>query len=864
MPGQAGTNGAGGAAGAAGPAGVDGPSAADTTYAVASRLAFLSQPTSTQAGQVISPAVRVAVEDAFGDVVTTDSSSITVALGANPGNGALGGNLTVTANQGVATFSNLTLDQAGTGYTLKAVDGSFAGATSDAFNVTPAPASRLVFLTPPSNTQAGQVISPAVRVAVEDSFGNLITTDNSLSTVAVGANPGNGTLSGTRTVAANSGIATFGNLSLDRAGTGYTLTAADGGLSPAISTGFTVTPGPASRLIFISPPVNAQAGQPLSPAVQVAVEDALGNVVTSNGSPVTLALAANPGNATLGGTRTVAANQGVASFSDLSLNRTGSGYTLTAAVGALPAITSGAFNVTPGAAAQLVFTVPPSDVQAGQIISPAVRVTVEDRLGNVVRSDSSPITLALGANPGGGTLSGTLTVAASNGVATFSDLSLNRAAAGYTLAAADGPIAATSGAFNVTPAPASQLAFLAQPTNTLTGQAISPAVQVAVEDGLGNVVTNDSSSVTLSVGANPGGGTLDGSVTVAASNGVATFSGLSLNKPGTGYNLTAADGSLGGATSGAFNVAFLTDGDLILSRSTVVGGQAVSLGGALSDPGSADGHQVVINWGDGSPATTLNLPAGVFTFNVSHAYSGPNPAAPPPGVFAVGVTVSDPTTGASSTAGTAVTVYQTADQAYVAQAYLDTLHRPVDTTGLGYWSSKLDQGMPRSQLATLLTHSDEYFATIIRPAYQQYLGRNADAAGLAFWTARMRQGLTDEQLEAAFIGSPEFYQQAGGTDKAWVDAMYLDLLGRTPDAAGEGYWVEALGLGAGLSKVAYGFAASPEREGQLVQQDYQTFLHRSASGGEVAYWVERFTQGVTNEDVVAGFLGSDEYFRDNT
>ena len=76
--------------------------------------------------------------------------------------------------------------------------------------------------------------------------------------------------------------------------------------------------------------------------------------------------------------------------------------------------------------------------------------------------------------------------------------------------------------------------------------------------------------------------------------------------------------------------------------------------------------------------------------------------------------------------------------------------------------------------------------------------------------------------------------------------------------------MEALGLGAGLSKVAYGFAASPEREGQLVQGDYQHYLHRRATGGEVAYWVEQFAQGVRNEDVVAGFLGSDEYFRDNT
>jgi hypothetical protein len=52
----------------------------------------------------------VAVEDPFGNVVAADNSTITVGLSANPGKGTLGGTLTVVANQGVATFSNLSLN----------------------------------------------------------------------------------------------------------------------------------------------------------------------------------------------------------------------------------------------------------------------------------------------------------------------------------------------------------------------------------------------------------------------------------------------------------------------------------------------------------------------------------------------------------------------------------------------------------------------------------------------------------------------------------------------------------------------------------------------------------------------------------
>src|SRR5207237_6099871 len=131
----------------------------------------------------------------------------------------------------------------------------------------------------------------------------------------------------------------------------------------------------------------------------------------------------------------------------------------------------------------------------------------------------------------------------------------NKAGTGYTLTAADGTLTgATSAAFNVTAGAAHHLLFGQQPTSATAGQAISPAVTVRVVDALDNVVTTNTSSVTAAIGTNPGGSTLGGTLTVAAVGGVATFSDLSLNKAGTGYTLTAADGTLTGATSAAFTV----------------------------------------------------------------------------------------------------------------------------------------------------------------------------------------------------------------------------------------------------------------------------------------------------------------------
>lgn len=200
-------------------------------------------------------------------------------------------------------------------------------------------------------------------------------------------------------------------------------------------------------------------------------------------------------------------------------------------------------------------------------------------------------------------------------------------------------------------------------------------------------------------------------------------------------------------------------------------------------------------------------------------------------------------------------------QGYVAAAFLDILGRPVDPGALTQWTTLLNQGLPRSVFTNALTHSDEYYQRIIEADYQKYLGRAADPQGLAVWTASLRGGLSDEQLEADFIGSPEFYAHAGGTDRAWVDAMYQDLLGRQPDAAGESFWVQSLALGVNRQAVAYGFAASVERETQRVQADYFSFLGRTASQAEVNGWVIAFENGYSNEDVIAGFAASDEYYR---
>jgi hypothetical protein len=115
---------------------ITGSATVSVSAASARQLVFGQQPGSTAPGAVISPAVTVRVLDAYGNLVSSDSSDqVTLALGANPGGGTLGGTTTVTVSGGVATFSNLIISKPGNGYTLIASSGSLTGATSAAFNI---------------------------------------------------------------------------------------------------------------------------------------------------------------------------------------------------------------------------------------------------------------------------------------------------------------------------------------------------------------------------------------------------------------------------------------------------------------------------------------------------------------------------------------------------------------------------------------------------------------------------------------------------------------------------------------------------------------------------------------------------------
>ncbi|MGE5761150.1 MAG: hypothetical protein ACM37V_12435, partial [Gemmatimonadota bacterium] len=415
-------------------------------------------------------------------------------------------------------------------------------------------AAKLAFTVQPTAALAGAAIAPAIVVAAQDAQGTLVPTFTGNVTVALGANPGNGSLSGTDTVAAVGGVATFSNLSIDKAGTSYTLVASAAGLTGATSAAFNIGAGTATQLAFTVQPVATASGVAITPPVVVTALDAFGNPVPTFAAGVTVSIDSGPAGAALTGTPTVTAAGGVATFADLTLDKVGSYHLRAHATGLTDAI-SARCDVTIGLSRLLSFTVQPTSVTAGSVITPPVQVTVKDLQGNTDATFNGNVVVAIATNPGGGTLSGIDTVAAIAGVASFSTLSIDKSGIGYTLqATATGVTTGTSTAFTVNPGAATQLVFLVPPATVGVNAPITPAVVVGIEDAFGNLVTTATNQVDMRIGVNPSNATLGGTTPVTAVNGIATFSNLTLNQPGTGFTLVAGSGTLTAATSPPFDV----------------------------------------------------------------------------------------------------------------------------------------------------------------------------------------------------------------------------------------------------------------------------------------------------------------------
>ena len=101
--------------------------------------------------------------------------------------------------------------------------------------------------------------------------------------------------------------------------------------------------------------------------------------------------------------------------------------------------------------------------------------------------------------------------------------------------------------------PANHVGVLIQPPASVTAGATF-SLEVDAEDANSNTDPTYNGPLTVSIGTNPGGSSLLGTVTLNAVNGVALFTGLALSQPASGYTLSVGSTGLTSGVTKPFTV----------------------------------------------------------------------------------------------------------------------------------------------------------------------------------------------------------------------------------------------------------------------------------------------------------------------
>ena len=497
-----------------------------------STLAFTTQPSSSvSAGVAFATQPQVSGYDANGNLV---GSSTSITLSSNDGGMTLSCTANpVTTSSGVSSFSGCSLSGAAGTYTLKAQSGAVQ-VNSANLTVGGGVQKKLAYVSPASPVTAGQCTSFTVKV--QDQWNN-----DTISGAAYTLNLSDGSAGGSFHNTAGCGAAAISSVSLasstsqqtfwyknSTAGT-PTLTVSATGLTSATHN-LTVGSASASKLAFTTGPASRTAGQ-AQPTLVVQVQDAFGNAVSVTDS-VTLSLSANPGGDSFSSVTQSTNAQGAASFTGVSLTKSGTGYQITASSsGGFTSAVSSSFNITAASASKLAFAVQPGNATAGVSLS-SFSIQLRDPYDNTVASNGVSVSLALSS----GTISSGASANTTAGLATFSSTTIQAAGTYALTASSSGLTAVTSSSLTISPAAANA----GQSSISATGPVLAngsntSSVTIVLKDSFGNPISGVTPVLNVSGNGNsvscPGATNASGSTSCTVSSSEEGQKSLSLDSP---------------------------------------------------------------------------------------------------------------------------------------------------------------------------------------------------------------------------------------------------------------------------------------------------------------------------------------------
>jgi hypothetical protein len=210
----------------------------------------------------------------------------------------------------------------------------------------------------------------------------------------------------------------------------------------------------------------------------------------------------------------------------------------------------------------------------------------------------------------------------------------------------------------------------------------------------------------------------------------------------------------------------------------------------------------------------------------------------------------------------------TPNQSFVYQVYRDLLGREADPHGLASWTSQLDHGATRQSVVGGILGSTEYLNRFLNGLYMQYFNRPIDPNGLSHWTQVLRNQTlyvgdqnAVEFVKAQLLGSLEYFLgHGGGTNAGFLNALYLDVLGRPIDPSAFANLSQQLAQGVSRVNVAKSVVTSLEARQRVVNGMYMQFLHRPADPRGLASFTNLLATSKDYNPVIIGLVSSEEYF----
>ena len=467
------------------------------------------------------------------------------------------------------------------------------------------------------------------QIQLKDASGNDVAQSGVVVTAAIQTSPAGGAVGGITTATSNaSGRAVFTGLSISGPSGAYTLRFSAPGLGQVVSNTVTLGAGGASRLAMVTQPsATAFSGTPIAQQPSVRLQDASGNPVALAGVQVTVTLS---GTGNVGGTniRSTDAN-GVAAFTDLSIDALIGTYQLIFSGTGLQSATSSDILLAPGSPARLSITTQPSvGAQSGVVLTSQPVIQLRDTPGNAVPQAGRTITAAIASGPAGGTLGGTTSVITSgSGVGTFTNLAITGPSGAYTIQfTSTGLVSVTSGSITLgAGAPTTIAANSATTQGGTAGSAAGAPPSVIVKDASNNPVQNVAVTFTVTGG---GGSIVPVSPATVNTNasGVATLTTWTLGTTVGVNTVTAAVTGLSGSpvtftatsTAGAANTiaANSSVSQTATVNTTVAAAPSVRVTDANNNPVSGVSVTFAVTQGGGTinPTTSISTNAsGIAT-----------------------------------------------------------------------------------------------------------------------------------------------------------------------------------------------------------------------------------------------------------